>query len=290
MLRLIFCALLILLNLAGHAQERSIALGVYTGFTIPYTIDGGINKDPRYKSSYKLKSAPIGLNFSMDYEGFGVLINPGLIHIGEDFWVINVKGGQEGVRKINMQYFNLPVGIKLHIIDMSFFRVSATASVAGSYLLNGKETISHAATKLSFPTEVYPILPPGYNVDYDGVNVPEVHDYPMLSKNDFQKIQLFGSAGLHSDWDVSNDWRVSFDFRVGYALTDSRTKNYLDRLNAYQTLYDFPGKRREAYAQFSVGISRYIEFDKSDRDRKKKLKGSKKFTPKTSPKRSKPRG
>ena len=89
-------------------------------------------------------------------------------------------------------------------------------------------------------------------------------------------LQVFAGAGLQSDWDISNNWRVTFDLRVNYGLFDPRTDAYISKLNAHQTLYDMPGQRHDVFAQLSVGIARYIEFDKNDQDRKKKLKGSKK--------------
>jgi hypothetical protein len=39
-------------------------------------------------------------------------------------------------------------------------------------------------------------------------------------------------------------------------------------------LYQLPGERKDMFAQLSLGISKYIEFDKNDMDRQKKLKGT----------------
>jgi len=277
------------------AQQFSVSLGVYTGITSSYTIDEGINQDPRYKANYEVKFAPIGINFGMDYEGFGFVVSPGIINIGQNFFVVNTSGGQDGERKINLQYLNVPVAFKVHIINLSFFKVSGLASISAAYLVDGKEEVSHNETKLKFPEEVYPILPPDYIVQYDGVAVPEVNGYIISEKNDFKSLQVFAAAGFRSDWDVSNHWRVSVDFRVNYGIYEPRTNAYLMKLNAYQTLYDIPGKRSDMFAQLSIGISRYIDFEKSDQERKKKLKGSsKKYKPTRypypKPKTNKPKG
>jgi len=262
------------------AQQLSMSLGFYTGISTAYTLDDGINKDPRYKGTYDVKFAPVGVNFGMDYEGFGFLVSPGIINIGQNFYVVNTSGGQNGKRKINLQYLNVPVAFKVHIINLSFFRISGLASLSAAYLMDGKEEISHSETKLKFPEEVYPILPPDYIVQYDGVAVPEVNGYIISEKKDFKSLQIFAAAGFISDWDISNHWRLSIDFRVNYGIYEPRTDAYLTKLNANQTLYDIPGKRRDMFAQLSVGISRYIEFEKSDQERKKKLKGSsKKYKP-----------
>lgn len=277
------------------AQQLSMSLGVYTGLTSSYTVDGGINNDPRYKGNYEVKFAPIGINFGMDYEGYGFVISPGIINLGQNFYVVNTSGGHEGRRKIDLQYLNIPAAFKIHIIRLSFFKISGLVSVSAAYLMDGKETVRHSATKLIFPEEVYPILPADYIVQYDGVAVPEVESYFISEKKDFIPIQFFAAAGFRSDWDVSNHWRVSFDFRVNYGINEPREKEYLDKLNAYQTLYDIPGKRKDVFAQLSIGISRYIEFEKSDVERKKKLKGSSKgYSPKrypyAKPRSSKPKG
>ncbi len=255
-------------------------LGVYTGFTSTYTGDDGIAMDPRYQERYELKFAPVGINFGMDYERVGFVASPGIINIGQNYYVVNTSGGQEGLRKINLQYLTIPVAFKVHLINLSFFKMSVLASLGASYLLDGTEILRHNETKLFFPEEVYPILPDDYVVEYDGVAVPDVSDYPIGTPNDFKSFQLFAGAGFRSDWDVSNHWRVVFDFRVNYGLYEPRTDEYLARLNAYQTLYDLPGKRRDMFVQLSVGISRYIDFEKSDQERKKKLRGSsKKYQP-----------
>lgn len=277
----------ILLALTGRflcAQQFSMSLGVHTGITTAYTIDDGISKDPRYKGTYDVKFAPIGINFGVDYEGFGFVASPGIINTGQNFYVVNTSGGQNGDRKINLKYLNVPVAIKVHIINLSFFKLSGLASISAAYLIDGQEKVSHTETKLKFPLAVYPILPPNYIVQYDGVAVPEVNDYIISEKKDFKSVQAFVAAGFRSDWDVSNHWRVSIDFRVNYGIFEPRTDEYLAKLNANQTLYDIPGKRSDMFAQLSFGISRYIEFDKDDQDRKKKLKGSsKKFKPKVYP-------
>jgi hypothetical protein len=266
------------------AQQVSMSLGVYTGLTSPYTIDGGINKDPRYKGNYEVKFAPIGVNFGMDYEGFGFVVSPGIVNIGQNFYVVNTLGGHNGRRKIDLKYMNVPVAFKVHIIRLSFLKISGLVSVSAAYLMDGKQTIYHTAAKLEFPEEVYPILPAGYNVQYDGVAVPDVSSYTISEKKDFIPMQIFVAAGFRSDWDVSNHWRVSFDARLNYGIREPREKDYLSRVDAYQTLYDIPGNRRDIFAQLSIGISRYIEFEKSDQERKKKLKGSpRKYSPQRYP-------
>ena len=266
------------------AQQFSISFGVHTGITSSYTFDDGISKDPRYRQYYHVKFAPVGLNLNVNYEHIGFMITPTLINIGQNAYVINTSGGQDGTRRINLRYLNVPVAFKVHLINLAFLKISGLASLSAAYLVDGRESIHHSETKLDFPAAVYPILPPDYTVEYDGVAAPLVTDYTIAEKSDFKSLQVFAAAGLQSDWDVSNNWRVTFDFRLNYGLYDPRSDEYLSRLNANQTLYDIPGKRHDVFAQLSIGIARYFEFEKSDQERKKKLKGSPKgYKPKKYP-------
>jgi hypothetical protein len=261
-------------------QSKIVSLGVFTGITSTYTWDEGILADPRYKARYDIKLAPFGINYGIDYEGYGFVISPYISTTGQNYHVINTVGGHEGTRKIYMQYFHLPIALKFHLIDMSFLKVSFIGGGSVSYLLSGKETIQHNSAKLKFPAAVYPNLPPDYLVEYDGVIAPEVNRGVMLSTKDFNSIQFYGFIGFRSDWYVSEDYKVSFDGRVNYSILESRSDDYLAKLNAYQTLYDIPGKRRDISLLFTIGISRYIEIEKKEKEKKIKAKGSsRQFSP-----------
>ena len=254
----------------SHAQTRTLYLGIGTGMTSSYTWDDGISKDPRYRNRYDIKFAPISLNYGLDFEGYGFFINPGLVNIGQNFYVTNTVGGQQGTRKINLSYINLPVALKLHIIDLAFFKLSLTAGGSFAFLMNGKETVSHEETKLTFPTQVYPILPSDYTIVYDGVVSPAISKYTIADKKDFKSYQVFALLGFRSDWEVSDDWMMSLDVRMNYGIFDPRTDEYMHRVNAYQTLYDIPGKRKDMFALVNVSVSRYMELKKENRSSKKR--------------------
>ncbi|HEY9007959.1 outer membrane beta-barrel protein [Ohtaekwangia sp.] len=276
---------------------RTLSFGVATGATTNFTLDEGISKDPRYRNKYDIKFAPVSIHYGVDYEGYGFTIDPGLVHVGQNFYVSNTSGGQQGVRKVNLHYANIPVAFKLHAIDIAFFRVSLVAGGSFAYLLSGSETVSHSQTRLTFPSQVYPILPSSYTVVYDGVESPEVSNYTMLSKQDFKSYQAFAMLGFRSDWQVNDEWMVSLDFRMNYGIFEPRTNSYLEKLNNYQTLYDLPGRRRDMFVQLNIGISRYLEFEKKEKaPRVQKARSPKKSSTKTkkypyrAPRTSKPRG
>ena len=257
-----------LLATSSQAQ-RILSTGAFTGFTVPLTIDQGIAVDPRYQTRYDIKWAPIGLNVALDFENIGVLINPSLVTIGQNFYVANSVGGQVGLRKINVTYLQIPAGVKIKIIDLSFFRVNFTTALAAGFLLKGSEMIRHEQSKLTFPPAVEPILPPDYVVEYDGVIVPDIKDMEIVRTENYTRLQLFGSAGIRSDWDVSEKTRVSMDLRGNYGFFEPRAENFLQQIKNNQVIYDIYGKRREIFISFSLGVSRVMELERTKSRTKK---------------------
>lgn len=246
----------------GAAGQEIVDIGFFTGFTAPYTWDSGIQKDARYRNRYDVKFSPIGFHLGVDKQGYGFTLDPNFFKTGQYYHVINTSGGQAGTRKIDMSYLQVPIGLKFHMIDLSFFKISFITSLSFAYQFGAEETISHEFSKLRFPQAVYPIVPDDYIIEYDGVLVPDVPSYTMSEKSDFRSFQVYGAMGFRSDWDFSEHWRSSLDFRINYGLFDPRTKDYRNRIENNQTLYDLPGTRRDLFASLSIGFSRYIELDR----------------------------
>lgn len=256
--------------------QKVVSMGVFTGLTAPFTLDQGISEDPRYQYRYLVKYVPIGFNFEIDYDGFGMIVSPSYLKNGQNFNVLNSVGGQMGIRKISMQYLDIPIGFKLHVIDLSFFKVSFVASAGIQYLVKGEETISHEAGKMRFPLEVYPILPPEYIPQYDGVLVPQVDNYKMLTSSDFNKIQFKGALGFRSDWEVTQELKVSFDLRANYSFLEPRTSEYITKVENHETLYDIAGDRKEVFVYFTIGASRIFDLE-NNKKAKGKRRGDKAY-------------
>jgi hypothetical protein len=264
----------------ANAQVRIVSLGLFTGATTTYTIDDGLHYDPRYKEKYNIKFAPIGFNYGVDYEGYGFVISPGLFSTGENFSLLNTVGGHEGSRRISLQYLNVPIAFKVHLIDLDFLKTSFIIGGGPAFLLKGKDEVSHHASKLYFPPVVYPSLPDTYTIEYDGVLAPDVQNLAILKKKDFDPVQVFGFVGIRSDWYFSETWKASFDFRVNYSFFDNRTDDYINRLKAYKTIYDMPGQRKDIVGQFTIGVSRYIENDITEKNKKvHKKSNTKRYIP-----------
>ena len=263
------------LGITSAYTQQVNTLGIFTGITVPYTFDEGINKDARYRVKYNVKYSPVGIHYGVDYDGYGVMLDPCLLRIGQSFNMINILGGQVGERNIDLTYFHFPAGLKLHLIDLSFFKVSFVASVGFGILLKGDEYVTHKDSKLKFPTEVYPELTSNplyadYLIEYDGVLSPNVNSEspqsPLLTKDDFQSFQIFGGLGFRSDWDITEEWRVSFDLRGNIGALEPRKSEYLDKVKANQAVYDIYGSRRDLFLSFNIGVARTVEIEPKQKE------------------------
>jgi Outer membrane protein beta-barrel domain len=267
-MRLLFVFLMLASTVAYAQKEVTYSVGAFGGLTSTFTFDEGINIDPRYQAKYGADFIPGGIHLGVDYMGFGFMIDPQITQIGQTFNILNTQRGQVGERSVNITYFQLPFSYKKHIIDLSFFKVSFVAGISYAQLLNGNERITHSASKLNFPAAVYTILPDTYQVEYDGVVSPTVNNLATLNKSDFKKVQVIGSLGIRSDWDVTDHARLSFDFRANMGTFDPRSTDYLDRANNDQTIYEIGGERRDLFFSLTLGYSRYLFIEKKPKPKK----------------------
>jgi hypothetical protein len=261
--------LVVLLSISwGSGLCQNIeSFGFFAGFNFPVTIDEGLQRDSRYFGRFTIRGTPIGLSYGYDHLGFGYLITPSYLQIGQKFTIKNSIGGEIGTRDVQMDYISLPVALKLHINDLSFFRLSAVAAVNFNYLLNGRETLTFLANKVKYPSGVSVPTEPGYVIAYDGVFVPAVNNLEYVSKDKYNSFQIFAGIGLRSDFDLNDKWSINFDGRANFGIFDTRTSSYLDHLkkpsgpadvNGNPGAPDLPGQRREVYLTVDFGISRII--------------------------------
>jgi hypothetical protein len=261
-------AVLLSLTFANAVGQNIEAVGFFAGFNFPVTIDEGLQKDPRYFGRFTFRGTPIGFSYGYDQVGFGYLISPSYTQIGQKFAIKNSIGGEIGTRDVEMDYLSVPIALKLHINDLAFFRLSAVAAINFNYLLNGRETIAHSASKVIYPAGVSVPTGPGYSIAYDGVFIPAVSELEYVSKDKFNSFQLFAALGLRSDFDLNDHWSISFDGRANFGIFDSRQPTYLDQLkkpsgpadiHGNPGAPDLSGQRRETYIAINVGISRIIQ-------------------------------
>ena len=294
------------LSAASFGQEVE-SFGVFGGFNIPFTIDQGLVNDPRFYGKFTFRGTPIGISYGYDKVGYGYLITPEYVQIGQKFTIANYLGGNVGTRDIQMNYLSLPIALKLHLNDVAFFRLSVVAGLSFSYLLSGKETISinavSSARKLTYPVGVSIPEDPAYQVSYDGVYVPNQDNNVYVSNDKFSKFQLFAGVGFHSDFDLNDDWSISFDGRANFGIFDPRSSSYiselknpsgppgvdpsgLPKLDTKPGAPDLYGQRRDIYLAATFGICRIIQI--KEKFKAKRTAPKKSGTPQL--KKGKPKG
>ncbi len=262
---------LLLISMHCHAQkEVTYSIGLFGGVTSTFTFDEGISLDPRYQAKYGAKFIPGGVHAGVDYMGFGFMVDPQLTEVGQTFNILNTQGGQVGERSISMTYLQIPFSYKKHLIDLSFFKVSFVAGISYAHLLKANESIKHIDAKLIFPAATYSLLPDTYTVEYDGVVSPLVNNLETLKKTDFKSVQVFGSLGLRSDWDITDHARLSFDLRANGGVFDPRSADYLNRADNNQTIYEIAGERRDVFFSLTFGYSRYLFIETKAKPKKVK--------------------
>lgn len=250
------------------------SFGVFGGLNIPFTLDQGLRKDPRFFEKITIKGTPVGFYYGYDKTGYGFAMTPSFVRLGQNYIVKNTTGGEVGFREINMNYFTVPLALKIHINDLSFFRLSLVASVAPSFLINGKETVTHDASKLKYPSSVSVPTDPGYVQSYDGVFVPDINKMEYIAKDKFSPFQLFAAVGFRSDFDLNDDWSLNFDGRANFGIFDPRKTDYINQLktpsgapdiNGNPGAPDLFGARRDVFLSGEIGICRIIQTKESFR-------------------------
>jgi hypothetical protein len=261
-----FALVLSLVTGSFRAEGQDVeSFGVFGGLNVPFTIDQGLLRDPRFTARFSVRGTPVGFSYGYDKMGFGFVVTPQFARIGQNFLIENTVGGHVGEREVNMNYFSIPAALKIHLMDMAFFRVSLVASLAPSFLLRGEEVISHEAAKLRFPASVAVPNEPGYEVTFDGVFVPAIDNQVFVSNDKFDPFNLFAGIGFRSDFEFAENWAINFDGRANFGIFDTRKAGYIEQLRAPGSVPDLFGERREVFISLTVGISRTLTIKKDFR-------------------------
>ncbi|NOS94657.1 MAG: outer membrane beta-barrel protein [Cyclobacteriaceae bacterium] len=280
-MRVVIAIAVILLSTGQLWSQNVESFGLIVGLNSPITIDEGLQKDPRYFGQFTLRASPIGFSYGIDKLGYGYLITPSYLQIGQKYNIKNTIGGEIGTRDIQMDYISVPIALKLHINDLAFFRLSAVAALNFNYLVSGKEIVSYSSAKVRFPSGVSVPTTPGYIVAYDGVFVPDVDNEVYVSTDKFNAFQLFAGLGLHSDFDLNDNWSLNFDGRINFGIFDPRQTSYIDQLkkpsggpdiNNLPGAPDLYGQRREVYLSVNFGLSYIIQSQAKQKIKKTTIK------------------
>jgi hypothetical protein len=267
-MRLVFIGLF-LFSFELALGQNVESFGVFGGLNIPFTVDQGLHKDPRFFPKVILRATPIGFYYGYDKSGYGFALTPSYTQVGQKFNIENSTGGQVGIRDVHLNYLTVPASLKIHINDLSFFRLSLVASIAPSLLLSGSEKLTWSASKLKYPSGVTVPTSPGYTITYDGVYVPKISNQVYVSKDKFSVLQIFGAVGLRSDFDLNDNWSINFDGRANFGILDPRSSSYIKQLKNPSASTpdafgqpgspDIYGPRRDVYLSAQIGVCRIIQ-------------------------------
>ena len=61
----LYSVLLLLISPLVFSQDIE-SFGIFGGLNIPFTIDQGLKKDPRFYGKFTLRATPIGFNYGYD--------------------------------------------------------------------------------------------------------------------------------------------------------------------------------------------------------------------------------
>src|SRR5258708_24966195 len=102
-MRYLIAGMLTFISTIAFCQEIE-SFGVFGGLNFPFTVDQGLRTDPRFVGRYTLRGTPIGLSYGHDKVGYGFLISPAYLQIGQNFTIVNYLRGHVRSRDIRMNY------------------------------------------------------------------------------------------------------------------------------------------------------------------------------------------
>src|SRR5258708_5457268 len=141
-MRFIFSSLLLLASQMAWSQNTE-SFGIFGGLNVPFTIDQGLYKDSRFAAKGVVRGTHIGLYYGYVKIGYGLALTPSYVALGQTFKIKNTTGGDVGFRYVRTNYFTIPIALKIHINDLSFFRLSLVAALTPSILISGQEIMTH---------------------------------------------------------------------------------------------------------------------------------------------------
>ncbi len=259
-MRLRFSFLLIPVLFVGSVTYGQIHLGATTAYNATFVFDKGLSKDPRYYSTYTYNWAPVGVSLGVDLgRKFGLQLETIKSVQGQIYNVINTAKQVSGTRKIDVEYFNIPLMMKFMSDGTRKTRANFNFGPQLSILSKGTESLTTKAGTYTIPEDVdYAQIQEEYK-DYNpvdnkngtytlGKDVPTT-DLLTKAQNDFKtkEFQLVAAFGM--DIDLSKHIYLSTQIRANYSLTDMRNEDVINSLKNGNYSEIFGGR-----ANFLVGL------------------------------------
>jgi opacity protein-like surface antigen len=220
-----------------HAQ--SIRFGATTAYNATFVLDEGLNKDPRYNSTYTYNLAPIGFAFGVDVSRkFGLQLESILSNQGQIYQLVNTAKQVAGERKIDLQYLQLPLMMKFMGGGSGAVRGNFNFGPQLSILTKAVEIVqANAGNNFTIPAglTIADIQQdfPNATLNPDGTyRVPANTAKDVLTKeaNDFKNTEFALAAAFGLDFDLSRHLMLSTQVRANYSLTDMRNGDVINAI------------------------------------------------------------
>ncbi len=276
MKRISFCSLSIVFVLFfmidGRAQVQ-VHVGATTAVNATFVLDKGLSEDPRYNSKMTYNTAPIGINFGVDFTNkFGLSLESILSNQGQVYEVINAAKQISGERKIDLTYMNLPLLLRFMSGGNSGARANFNIGPQLSFLTQASETLQFAGGNYTIPNDPDFVIPDGSTDNGDGTyNIPVGNSTPTpteiysKSLNDFKTTEFQIAASFGLDIDIARHLYLTTQIRANYSLSDMKNGD------AWNTLTS--GKPQDIFSQranllvgiqlglhYTFGVTRSFKF------------------------------
>jgi len=255
--------LIFVFSLVGTVAKSQIHIGATTAYNATFVFDQGLSKDPRYNSTTTYNWAPVGVSFGVDFGNkFGLQLETIKSVQGQIYDVINTAKQVAGTRKIDVEYFNIPLLMKFMGSGAGRARANFNFGPQLSILSKGVETLTTAKGDYQIPEGVdFETIKQDYetNVGVTPIdnkngtyNLPQdVPTTALLEKemNDFKNSEFQLAAAFGLDIDLSRHLFLTTQVRANYSLTDMRNEDVITKLKSGDISEVFGGR-----ANFLVGV------------------------------------
>ncbi len=225
--RRLFIGLFILVGISGSSYAQNVHIGVTTAVNATFVLDKGLSDDPRYNSTYTFNTAPIGVNFGVDFGSkFGLSLESILSHQGQIYEVINAAKAVSGERKIDLTYIHIPLLMNFMSGGNGGARANFNIGPQLSLLTSASETLQYQAGDYDIPDDPNFQLPDGAQNNGDGTyTVPATNGAEEIytkSLNDFKEKEFQIAAAFGLTIDIAKHMYLTTQIRANYSLTDMK--------------------------------------------------------------------
>lgn len=263
------------LALASKAQP-SVRLGFTTAMNSTYVLDKGLSEDPRYSAEANYEWAPIGFSFGVDIsKKFGLQLETIKAAQGQIYQVINTIDEVVGERKIDLEYLQFPLLMKMMSGGDATTRFNFQIGPQISLLKKGSETLQYIQSIQNIPEGVE--IPEGATLNPDGTyNVPELPLTTLLSSAAADKVEQFKNkevqiaGGFGLDIDMTRNFSLSLNVRANYSFTDMRNDDLISLVKG-GNISDIFSQRSNLLLGVQLGVNWVIGGTRAFKARDKKL-------------------